>query len=93
MQKQRPHLLLPEIKEKKESLVTLSWPDDGQTYGSYHPADLDLRAQIRSCWRWKLSLCITAQHVFVKSVYSRTKLLHYEGKVNHDEELRRYFGS
>ena len=28
-------------KGKKESLVTLPWPDDGQAYGSYHPADLD----------------------------------------------------
>ena len=28
-------------KTRKESLVTLPWPDDGQAYGSYHPANLD----------------------------------------------------
>jgi hypothetical protein len=49
-------LITVEKKGKKESLVILPWPDDGQAHGSFHPADLDLRAQIRSGWRWKLSL-------------------------------------
>jgi hypothetical protein len=61
-------------KGKKESLVTLSWPDDGQAYGSCHPTNLDLRAQIRSCWRWKLSLCPSSPPSVSRSVPQAVKV-------------------